>query len=579
MLIRVEDFGVVPDSPEDATLAVYRAIKQCRGIERPTLVFPKGTYRFKPEKAFEKQLFITNHDQRGLHKIAFPLVGMDDLTIDGQGSEFVFYGSIIPFLIENSRNVRLRNMTIDWERPMFEQGEFVRATPESFDIRLSGPRYELNGNRLTVEYDGREEAIWGIHEVDPETGAHAYGSGDRLSWSSFKKLTLEEVGKGIIRFSGKPRHVPKPGSGALMRLGRREHPGIFLKDSSDCRIEDVTVHHAPGMGLVAQRCADISLRGFNVMRRPGAGRWVTATADAVHFTYCRGRIELEHCLFENQLDDPLNVHGIYARIAERLSDDTLLVQLIHDMQVGVEIADPGDDVRFVDNESLLAYAEATVTSVEKMNARYTVISFDRPLPDMVKVGNVLENATWSPDLTIRHCTFRSNRARGLLITTPGKVLVEHNVISAPGAGIKISGDANSWYESGAVRDVVIRNNTFLDCNYCYPDWGNAVIDIDPEIEHPERFSICYHRNIRIEHNEFHTFDSGIVSGHSVDGFVFRHNRIRRSGSFPPNADRIYAIELAASRNADISDNVAEGGSFMALVGTDILNGLKKAKTV
>ncbi|UUZ79364.1 hypothetical protein LJK88_29885 [Paenibacillus sp. P26] len=358
MLIRAEDFGIVPDSPEDVTLAVYRAIQQCREVERPTLVFPKGTYHFKPEKAFEKRLFITNHDQKGLLKIAFPLIGMDDLTIDGQGSEFVFHGSIIPFLVENSRTAQLRHFTIDWERPMFEQGEFIRATPDSFDIRLFNPHYEWSGNRLTVEYDGKKEAIWGIHEVDPETGAHVYGGGDRLSWGSFKKFELEEVGRGVIRFSGELRHIPKPGSGAAMRLGRREHPGIFLKDCSGRLVKDVTVHHAPGMGLVAQRCADIALHGFNVMRRPGAGRWVTATADAVHFTYCRGQIELEHCLFENQLDDPLNVHGIYARIEECLSGDTLLVQLIHDMQVGVDIASPGDTIQFVDNGSLLAYAEA-----------------------------------------------------------------------------------------------------------------------------------------------------------------------------------------------------------------------------
>ncbi|PYI56322.1 right-handed parallel beta-helix repeat-containing protein [Paenibacillus flagellatus] len=579
MIISVEHFGAVPDSRDDATLAVYRAIRHCGKVERPTLVFPKGTYHFRADRAYEKQLFITNHDQKGLLRIAFPLIDMEHLTIDGQGSEFVFHGSLIPFVIENGRHVTLKRFSIDWERPMFEQGEFVRAAPDSFDVRLFNPDYELRDNRLTVEYDGRREAIWGLHEIDPATGAHAYGSGDRLSWSEYKKFRLEEVERGVIRFSGSLRHVPKPGNGAVMRLGRREHPGIFIKGGADIRIEQVDVHHAPGMGLVAQRCADIRLREFNVMRKPGSDRWVTATADATHFTYCRGTIEMERCLFENQLDDPANVHGIYVKIAERLSDDTLLVRLMHDMQVGVEIAEPDDRIRFVDPDSLLPYADARVTSAEALNARYVVVGFDRPLPERVRAGDVIENVSWSPDFIVRHCTIRANRARGFLITTPGKVLLEHNVVSAPGAGIKISGDANSWYESGAVRDVVIRHNTFLDCNYCYPDWGKAVIDIDPEIEEPERHPDYYHRNIRIEHNEFVTFDASLVSGHSVDGFVFKHNRVRRSGSYPRNAERLHAIELAACGSADISDNTSEDGELLALVGTEVVNGSAVAKPI
>lgn len=557
MRIDIGDFAATADWRQDAALTVYLALASCRHAENVTLVFPKDVYHFRADRAFEKHLHISNHDQKGLLRIAFPLIGMRNVTIDGQGSAFVFHGSIIPFLIEDCSGVTLTRFSIDWERPMFEQGEFVRASPESFDIRLFNRDYELEGNRLTVEYDAKREPIWGVHEIDPATGAHAYGSGDRLSWSEFKKFRLEEVSPGVIRFHGRLKHVPKPGNAAVMRIGRREHPGIFIKGSRDTSIESVDLHHAPGMGLIAQRSIDIRLKSFNVALRPGSGRWVTATADAVHFTYCRGTIELERCLFENQLDDPANVHGIYARIEQRLGDDALLLQLVHDMQIGVEVAGPGDAVRFVDKESLLPYGEAEVVSAEAVNARYAVVRFDRPLPERLQVGDSMENMTWNPDFTVRHCTVRANRARGFLITTPGKVVLEHNVISAPGAGIKISGDARSWYESGAVRDVVIRDNTFLDCNYCYPDWGRAVIDIDPEIEQPERNAECYHRNIRIERNEFATFNTGIVWGHSVDGFVFKGNRIRRSGTYPRAAGQPYAIELKASRNVDISGNAAD----------------------
>jgi hypothetical protein len=340
-----------------------------------------------------------------------------------------------------------------------------------------------------------------------------------------------------------------------MRIGRREHPGIFVKGGSDIRVESVTIHHAPGMGFVAQHCANIRLHGFHVRLKPGSGRWVTATADAAHFTSCRGTIELDGCLFENQLDDPANVHGIYAIVTERVAADKLLVRLMHDMQIGVELGVPGDEFRFVDSRTLLPKEElATIAGVDALNARDVLLTFEQPLPAGIQAGDAVENVSCSPHFIVRRCMVRANRARGFLITTAGKVLLEHNVISAPGSGIKISGDAGSWYESGAVEDVLIRRNTFLDCNYCYPDWGKAVIDIDPEIAQPESLPVCYHRNIRIEDNEFVTFDSRIVRGHSVDGFVFRGNVVRASGTYAPHDEHAPPVELTASRNVIVEDN-------------------------
>jgi len=557
MIIHMEQFGLKQGAGGDATLAVHLALKMCRDAgQAATLLFPKGTYFFKPGDMVEKQLYITNHDQGGTRRVAFPLVGVKGLTIDGQGSEFIFHGPVIPFVLEHTEGVTMRNLTIDWDRPMFEQGIVVESGAYSFVVQLAeGVPYEAADGRIFFHFGGEWLPVWGMHDMDPVTNAHTFQSGDRLSWSAFKTLRVEEAGLGRVRVCGELQHVPEVGHVIAMRFGRRENPGIFINGGRDVSIEQVTVHHAPGMGLVAQRCTNIRLLGFDVRVRPESGRVVTATADATHFTNCRGTIVMEHCLFENQLDDPCNVHGIYARIIRRLSEDSILVQLMHEMQIGVEVAEAGDDLQFVNADSLLGYETATVREAEALNAHYTVIRFANPLPDAVRVDDVVENLSWNADLIVRHCTVRANRARGFLITTQGRVLLEHNHISAPGAGIKISGDANSWYESGAVSDVTIRSNTFAACNYCFPDWGRAVIDIDPEIERPESHDTPYHRNIRIEDNDFETFDHGIVYGHSVDGFVFRNNRVRRTNAYPRHYGMKHALELTAVLRADIGGNV------------------------
>ena len=45
-----------------------------------------------------------------------------------------------------------------------------------------------------------------------------------------------------------------------------------------------------------------------------------------------------------------------------------------------------------------------------------------PCRRSVVEGDALENLTWSPDVTIRDNDFDSNRARGVLVSTPGRVL-------------------------------------------------------------------------------------------------------------------------------------------------------------
>jgi len=174
--------------------------------------------------------------------------------------------------------------------------------------------------------------------------------------------------------------------------------------------------------------------------------------------------------------------------------------------------------------------------------------------EQLREGHVLENMSWTPDLTIRGCTCRNNRARGYLISTPGKVVVENNRIESSGAAIKISGDANHWFESGAVRDVLIRNNEFGDCCYGPKQWGRAVIDIDPEISDPWNNPGYFHRNIRIENNSFFTFDVGILYARSVGGITFSGNTIRRTESYPMTHRMKALLTFEACRNIEVEEN-------------------------
>jgi hypothetical protein len=59
----------------------------------------KGTYHFRARYASTKYYSISNNDS-GVKAIIFPLLGFDRLTIDGGGSDFLFHGEVLPFVVD-----------------------------------------------------------------------------------------------------------------------------------------------------------------------------------------------------------------------------------------------------------------------------------------------------------------------------------------------------------------------------------------------------------------------------------------------------------------------------------------------
>ena len=157
----------------------------------------------------------------------------------------------------------------------------------------------------------------------------------------------------------------------------------------------------------------------------------------------------------------------------------------------------GDKVEIVDRHTLNCLAPATVKDVKKINDYDFELTLDRKVPALPEGYGIediaVENVTWTPEVEIVNNYFARIPTRGILITTRGKSLIEGNTFfRMPMPSILVSDDARGWYESGPVRDLTIRRNTFIEC-------GSPVICITPEID---RFDKPVHKNILIEENRF-----------------------------------------------------------------------------
>ncbi|MBK1875326.1 right-handed parallel beta-helix repeat-containing protein [Pelagicoccus mobilis] len=518
----------LPPEEGDMTLKLREALE---GVESKdvTIVLSKGTYLFKPDYATQRYCYVTNHNN-GLKNIIFPLSGFDSVTIEGNGAELVFHGQVLPFRIEDCDKVRIRDLSIDWDYPFTFLGEVVATNEEEGwrDIRpvQKGYSWKLEKGKLVFpNIDGFKYKIMGATlPFDAKEKRVSHGAWDQYSDPEH----VERRPGGILRFHEKLKQYPPVGSLLSSKGGMDENryaPAFQLMNSRDIVFDGVVVHHALGMGFLFERCEDIVIRRSGVYLKEGTNRVISALADATHFCNCKGDILIENSRFENMLDDTTNVHGTYVVVDEVLNERTVRATYGHFQQLGFEFAGVGDEVWFIHSPDPSRGDVNTVESVREINENYFELRFEEKLPDALAVGDILENKTWNPTFTFRGCIARDHRARNIVIKTPHKIVIEDNEFSSMMSSIFFRGETFFWYESGAVSDVLIRNNRFEYCAYSAME--HAVLYVTPRLGKSFDKSIRYDRNIRFVDNHIRTFDNRIVWADRVEGLVIKGNTIEK----------------------------------------------------
>ncbi len=554
-------FGAKTDG-SDTTPRVRAALAAIGHGSAKKLVFPPGRYDFHPERASEEYLFVSNNDE-GLKRIAFPIKDLDDIEIDGQGSTFVFHGYTVPFLLDRASGVTLRNFTVDFSRPFHSEGKVLAITSAHVDLEFSKEYPHEIRNGVLVFTNGRKA---NGPATTVTSGEILYPYGSLLAFDPVKRETAfmakdrYNVGEGIAAEKLGPNRVrlkiadisAKAGDILVFSPKGREVPGFVITDCTGIHLTDITLHHCGGMGVIAQRSADLFVKKMRVTPPPDGARIVSTTADATHFVNCKGKIELVDCLFEQQKDDATNIHGLYAKIIHIHTPSRFEVALVHPQQAGIDFIKQGTRIELNDGPSLREEGFATVKSVERLNKHRSIVEIEGTLPESVTVGDSIADADANTaEVLIRGCNMRGNRARGILLGSRGKMVIEGNTFHIPGAAILFEGDSRFWFEQAGVRDVVIRGNTFDNCNFGV--WGTGCIQVGSGIADEFKSVSRYNRNIRIENNLFRHFSNlPLLSIYSVDGLTFTGNRLERTTAYPaPKAGEWKMFHITDSDNVKV----------------------------
>lgn len=556
----ISAFGLKANSSKNASPVLQKALAKIKAEykegEKVILRFPEGRYEFHEKGAAVREYYISNHDQTNPKKVGIALEDMKNLTLDGQGSEFVFHGRMLPVSLLRSENCLLKNFSIDFENPHIAQVKIVENDPQDGIVFESAPWvdyriakdsiFEAYGEGWTMRHS------WGI-AFDGDTKHLVYNTSD----IGCPTKGASEVAPRRIHAPGWKDARLVPGTVVAMRGWGRPTPGIFLSHDVNTTIENVKVHYAEGMGLLAQLCENITLEKFGVCLKGDADpRYFTTQADATHFSGCKGKIVSCNGLYEGMMDDAINVHGTYLKVVKRVDDRTLVGRYMHGQSWGFEWGCPGDEVQFIRSNTMeLVGKQNKITSIRPYDkeqtegAREFLITFQEPVDQVIneQSGFGIENLTWTPEVLFSGNVIRNNRARGSLFSTPRKTIVENNLFDhTSGAAILLCGDCNGWFETGACRHVIIRKNRFVNALTNLFQFTNAVISIYPEIPDLKGQQQYFHGGpeggIVIEDNEFETFDAPILYAKSVDGLVFRNNTIKLNTEykpFHPNRNRFW----------------------------------------
>ena len=476
--------------------------------------------------------YISNHDQSPSHRVIHPIVGKTNFVYDAKGRLEEVRGEGIAFLIRDCENVTIRNLRLDYARPMLTETKIAGFDGGKTILEYDRKRCPMmvKGGRLFMVGEGFTNLVRSCRLFDGKTYEQTPEAKDVfLAENRFVQLPDGKI--SVNADLSKCGAGCKVGDVAVLRPDKRDNPAIVVYNSKNVLFEDVVVHDAKGMVLIAQRSENVTWRGTGkaedktsgVFPRPGG--YATSHADATHFSNMKGTVIVENSWFEGMMDDAINVHSTCLAITN-VSGRTLTCRYMHHQAIGFEVFKPGEMLRFMNGERLENGPEVKVSAVNMLNEREVEITIDRDVPSGWGVGDAVENADYQCSAVFRNNIVRHNRARGTLFTTPKPVLVESNLFyKVTGASILFSGDNYYWYESGACRDVVIRGNVFSNCYTAAGGYSKAAISFYPVVRNPGIQQKCYHGNVLIEDNVFSGFDSPLLFALSVENLVWRNNSI------------------------------------------------------
>lgn len=558
------------EEPLDFRPAFAAALK--RGETK--IVIPRGTYRLAPDAG---------------QKVVWTLQGLHNTEIVADKVTLISTKLTRAVAFDRCDGVTIRGLTVDYDPLPFTQGTVAAVADD------------LSWIDVKIHKGYPRQPYARIDVVDPATRYRKMGM--PFLWGT--KAHLQEP--NVVRVSLKDiARAAAVGDLASLNTGpdRDGIPhAISLERCSSVSLRNVTVHSAPGMGILEcdgdGRTEYLGCRVVPGPRPEGASeeRLLSTSWDAMQTKTVRVGPRIEGCEIRDAGDDSWSVQSADFMVLKQ-SGNTLVLASRDEFTIGVDVGDrlksriggPEATIRTRRNLSrtdaqldpaiLAKLTDASSWSEWKVSPLCLEVTLDSELS--VQPGNSL----YSPDRMGNGFTFRDNR-----IHSAGRVLIkagghiEGNILDTPHA-LTVCPEVPSLAAAG-IDGLVIRRNTIKRAGwFCPAPWSSAAgaLSITAGGGPPNLRPAGVFANILIEDNVFEECSGPNLVISSTQGVTIRGNRFVRpmhdkpadtGASFDIAKDAV--IWVAESEGIELQNNpITEPGPFLG-ESVQLVRGVKNVR--
>lgn len=491
--VNASDFGVSTDT-NDNYAAFCSAIEYCKANPNTILKVDGGKYYFRTDKAIV-------------------LNGLKNILIDADGAQFIFEHPNY-FNIVNCDCIEIRGLSITWN---FEASRLASIVK----VKKANKR----AHTLEIEFTELDEVfedipIMAFTKYDPETltpGTRQDFKENYVYQFPGSIKTVEKTGRNVLKITHDGSlDSYKKGEVYLLRHHVYDGNAFNVHNTSNITFSGIKLYAIAGMGwLIESRSERFQLLDCVIALDPDHenDHRISATADGVHIANTNGKFKISGCDFSFMGDDDINVHDNIAMVTDKLDGKTVEIYTnANNFAVGDTAIFSG---KGFDN---LGFS-ATITSVGGNR-----LTFDKELPDYIVKDCIVSNGSIdSGNYVISNNYFHENRARGLLLQSDNGLCESNRFYKIMANPIKVIMDISSglWLEGTGVNGLVIRNNSFTECNVV--EWSSQ-ISISTNIDGHSADSTLFY-NITVENNSFDNFYGRLVDASNVSNLKICGNRV------------------------------------------------------
>src|SRR5690242_18084447 len=261
-IINLSDYGGIPNSYQNASPGIARAIKDAAGFDSCIIKFPGGRIDLWPEGAEKQVYYISNSTENdSIPKeriIGMLFKNLSHITLEGNNTLLIYHGKMMLMAIDHCHDFKVKDLSFDFQRPTMSEMKIASKTDTDVVVNINPDSWyaieKQNGrNRLVWYGEGWKTNNPFLIGYRPTEETMYYGS-----WGPFSNSNATELSPLRVKFTGNFKGSKfKAGDILTIRDPYRDEVGVFNNRSQQVTFQDLKFYYIHGLGIVSQLSKDI----------------------------------------------------------------------------------------------------------------------------------------------------------------------------------------------------------------------------------------------------------------------------------------------------------------------------------